>query len=89
MLLTKYYEGKDFTTGKPKITKYIYPTKVCVICGRINEIDQAPAYYIETICREVPFIAHKKELSSKALELPKWFADFFDKFASKVEENYD
>lgn len=87
VLLTKYYEGKDFTTGKPKTTEYVYPTKVCVICGRIDDINQDPTYYTETLCQGIPFIAHKKELSNEALKLPKWFAGFFDKFASKVEEN--
>lgn len=86
VLLTKYYEGHNFKTGKPQTTEYIDPTRVCVICGRIDRIDRDPSYYTDTLCQGIPFIAHKKELSSKALTLPRWFAGFFDKFASKVED---
>lgn len=86
VLLTKYYEGHNFKTGKPQTTEYIDSTRVCVICGRIDRIDRDSSYYTETACRGIPYISHTNELSDKALKLPRWFAGFFDKFASKVED---
>lgn len=86
VLLTKDYHTTDYKTGKPIITKSILPTKVCVICGRIDKVDDDPSYYIKTPVTNIPFLASVKELSEEALNLPKWYAeDFWDKFAVKVD----
>ena len=87
VLLRQPYHGVDFKTGKERITVYIRPTKVCTICGRIDDVDDNPLYYVQTPCSNVPFVAHEKELSEEALRLPKWTTeDFFDKFATKMED---
>ena len=86
VLLTKYYHSQNFKTGKPEIHEHIYPTKVCIICGRIDEIDWDESYYINNKGSGIPFFTYDKELSNKALNLPKWYAeDFWDKFAIKID----
>lgn len=87
VLLIRNYHTQDFKTGKPKVTQTILPTKVCTICGRVDEVDDDQSYYIKQPIPNLPFFAFEKELSEKALNLPKWeLKDFFDKFAIKVEE---
>ena len=87
VLLIKDYHTTDIKTGKPKTNQTTYPTKVCTICGRIGEVDNDPSYYVKKAIIDLPFITHKKELSEKALNLPKWYAkDFWDKFATKIVE---
>jgi hypothetical protein len=84
VLLTRYYH---FNLGEPRTSESKQPTKVCTICGRIDEIDKDESLYE---IHPDPDVKHwmvwRKELSEKALSLPKWHADFFDKFATKVEE---
>ena len=85
VLLTKYYHGTDFRTGAPRVTEVTYPTKVCTICGRIDEIDRDDSYYIKDDSKWL--YCHDKDLSEKALALPRWYAnDFWDKFAHKGEK---
>lgn len=87
VLLHQPYHGVDFKTGKERITVYIRPTKVCTVCGRIDDVDDNPSYYIESDIPKLPFFGYKKELSEEALRLPKWTTkDFFDKFATKIED---
>ena len=84
VLLTKYYHTTDFKTGKPKTTQSILPTKVCTICGRIDDVDKDQSFYINKPIVDLPFYAFEKVLSDKAFNLPKWYAkDFWDKFAIK------
>lgn len=86
VLLTKDYHTTDYKTGKPKITQTTLPTKVCTICGRIDEVDKDQSFYIRKTVTGLPFIVDKDVLSEKALNLPKWHAkDFWDKFAIKIE----
>lgn len=86
VLLTKDYHTTDYKTGKPKITQTTLPTKVCTICGRIDEVDKDQSFYIRKTVTDLPFIVYKDVLSEKALNLPKWHAkDFWDKFAIKIE----
>ena len=90
VLLTRNYHTQDFKTGKPKVTQTILPTKVCAICGRIDEVDSDQSFYIKKPIPNLPFFAFEKELSEKALSLPKWCAeDFWDKFAIKMETEDD
>lgn len=87
VLLTRNYHTTDFATGKPKVTQTILPTKVCTICGRIDEVDKNQAYYVKEPIPNLPFVAFEKALSEQALSLPKWYAeDFWDKFAIKTSE---
>jgi hypothetical protein len=85
VLLTRYYHVKfDGSVSEQK-----YPTKVCTICGRIAEIDKDESLYE---IHPDPDVKHwmvwRKDLSEKALSLPKWYAnDYFDKFATKMEDN--
>ena len=87
VLLIRNYHFNDFKTGRPKIKQTSSPTKVCTVCGRIDDIDKNPKYYVNEPVHGLPFEVYKKELSEEALALPKWMAsDFFDKFAVKMEE---
>lgn len=86
VLLIRNYHTTDYKTGKQKVTQSMYPTKVCTICGRISGFDDDQSYYVKKSVENLPFIAFEKELSEKALSLPKWYTkDFFDKFAIKTD----
>jgi hypothetical protein len=85
VLLENNWHTTDFKTGKPKVVTYLTPTKVCTICGRVDYCDKDPSYYNEK-CSLLFGCCFEKELSEKALALPKWKKDFFDKFAVKMEE---
>ena len=82
VLLTRYYH---FNFGEPRVSENKQPTKVCTICGRIDYVD-----YDETLYDVHPDANIKwavvKDLSEKALSLPKWYVDGFDKFATKMED---
>ena len=87
VLLTRDYHTTDYKTGKPHINQTTTPTKVCTVCGRIDEIDKDPSFYDEKTVLDISFIAYDKVLSEKALNLPKWHAkDFWDKFAVKMDD---
>jgi hypothetical protein len=83
VLLKRYYNYNDFTTGRPKTEYTELPTKVCSICGRVDHVDTDSSFYTDREVKEgLPYRIFSKELSEKALNLPKWYiADFFDKFA--------
>lgn len=87
VLLTKCYHGTDFKTGKPSVSEQSLPTKVCTVCGRIDDVDWDESYYTEKKVPFVPFVSYSRELTEKALSLQKWHADFFDKFAIKMESD--
>lgn len=85
VLLTRNYHTTDYKTGKPKVTQTILPTKVCTICGRIDQTDNDQSFYIKNPVPNLPFLTFENTLSDKALNLPKWYAeDFRDKFAIKI-----
>lgn len=87
VLLIRDYHITDCKTGKPEITQHMQPTKVCMICGRIGEVDKDDSFWEK---HPDPTIKKwMKNLSEKALNLPKWHCDFWDKFAVKVEEDYE
>lgn len=86
VLLIRDYHTTDYKTGKPEVNQTILPTKVCTICGRIDQTDNDQSFYIEKPIPNLPFLAFENTLSDKALSLPKWYAeDFWDKFAKKLE----
>ena len=82
VLLTRHYHSHY------RDSEYIIPTKVCTICGRIGKTDED-----ETLWENSPdtsiakWVMWGKELSEKALSLPKWQADCWDKFATRMEDN--
>ena len=87
VLLTKRYHGTDFKTGRERITETHIPTRVCNICGRINNVDRDSKYYVRNPIYDLPFKVCEESLSEEALKLPKWLAeDFWDKFAKKITE---
>ena len=82
VLLTRYYH---FNLGEPRTSESKQPTKVCTICGRIDYVDHDESLYETRPDNKIKW-AWAKELSDKALGLPKWCVDGFDKFATKMEE---
>lgn len=86
VLLRSYHTYPDFKTGKPKTSFTELPTKICAICGRIDYVDQDPSLYSYKELKQVPYRVYSKELSEKALALPKYYKnDFLDKFAKEGE----
>lgn len=85
VLLKCYHTFPDFKTGKPRTTFTELPTKVCSICGRIDYVDTDPSLYTRKELNEhLPYRVYSKELSAKALALPKYYKDdFLDKFAKE------
>lgn len=82
VLLTRYLH---FNVGEPKTSERKQPTKVCTICGRIDYVDYDESLYDVHPDTEIKW-AFVKDLSEKALNLPKWHVDGFDKFAIKTED---
>ena len=84
VLLTRYYR---FNFGEPRVSENKQPTKVCTICGRIDYVDYDESLYAaHTDPNAKHCMVWVKDLSEKALGLPKWHADAFDKFATKMED---
>jgi hypothetical protein len=84
VLLFRYYHSNF---GEHRTSEYKLPTKVCTICGRIDYVDRDPSYYVNNKISGIPFLAYEKDLSEKALSLPKWYVDdYFGKFAIKGED---
>lgn len=82
VLLVRRY---NFKFGNPRVIEQKYPTKICTICGRIDCTDDDESLYEMRPDDKIKW-ARVKELSEKALSLPKWYADAFEKFATKMEE---
>ena len=82
VLLTRYYH---FNLGEPRTSESKQPTKVCTICGRIDYVDNDESLYEMHPDSKIKW-ALVKDLSEKALNLPKWCVDGFDKCATKMEE---
>ena len=88
VLLISDYHYIDYKTTAPKISQTIMPTKVCTICGRIDEVDKDESLWKKHLDPNAkPWMMWGRELSEKALVLPKWHCDFLDKFAVKMEED--
>lgn len=84
VLLTRYYH---FNLGEPRTSESKQPTKVCTICGRIDEVDKDESLYEIHPDPDVKrWMVWRKDLSEKALSLPKWYVDGFNKFAIKMED---
>ena len=68
-----------------KPIEYFTPTKVCQICGRISDTDNDESLYIKEKIHvdglKCPVTDTK--LSKKALDLPLWHVEDWNKFASK------
>lgn len=80
VLLTRHYH---FSFGN---SDEVLPTKVCTICGKIGKID-----IDESLWKKGPdptvkkWMVWMKELSEKALALPKWEVEDLEKFAIRTE----
>lgn len=81
VLLTRHYH---FNFGNSDCTT---PTKVCTICGRIDKTDEDESLWEKYPDPTISWTVWRRDLSEKALNLPKWQVDDFDKFATRVEEN--
>ena len=86
VLLTTYMEFSDFKTGRPELRSHPLPTKVCTICGRIEDVDKSDVYYNKKPTNGIPFLSFTTELNENAFSLPKYKRNFYDKFAIKDEE---
>lgn len=65
----------------------VQPTKVCIICGRIGAVDKDESLWEKHPDPNIKsWMIWMKELSEKALSLPKWKADAWDKFATRMED---
>ena len=78
LLTTKH----EFNMGEQRVHYSSMPTKVCTICGRVDDVVWNDDYYVKT---KIHNIGYSRELSEKALSLPRWRRDFLDKFATKEE----
>ena len=88
VLLCRNWHSNNVHNGAPEVHQFKTPTKVCVICGRVDCLDDDPSYYVKQEVGHLPFILSVNKLSEKALSLPKWYLeDYFDKFAIKMEED--
>lgn len=83
VLLISYFH---YNIGEPRVSERKQPTKVCTICGRIDDVDYDESLYDVRPDSNLKGV-FVKDLSEKALSLPKWCADFFDKFAIKMESD--
>lgn len=84
VLLTHYYH---FDWGN---SENVNPVKVCIICGRIEEIDKDESLWEKHPDPNAkPWMIWGRELSEKALGLPKWYVNDFDKFAIREEDVYN
>lgn len=81
VLLSHFSHTTDAKTGTDKVREYCIPTKVCMICGRVDHIDRDPLYYVNQSAIH-SLIGFTTKLSEKALSLPRWYIENnFDKFA--------
>ena len=80
LLLNEYVH--NYFPDKPVLTKR--PMKVCMICGRVGDIDYDRYDLVEM--HGMPYRIHEREIRDEE-SLEKWYVDdYFDKFAKKVEE---
>ena len=60
------------------------PTKICMICGRVGEVDFSQ-YDLREI-QDMPYLMRERVIRDED-KLEKWYVDdYFDKFAKKMEE---
>lgn len=64
------------------------PTKVCMICGRIDKVDYDESLYTYVPDRLGIIPVNVKQLSEKGQQLERWHvSDALDKFAAKDSDN--
>ena len=82
VLLVRYFRS---TIGEPHTFESKLPTKVCTICGRIDYVDYDESLYDMRQDDNIKW-ARTRELSEKALNLPEWYVNDLEKFATKMED---
>ena len=80
LLLNEYVN--QYFPDKPTMIKR--PMKICVVCGRVGEVDFDQYDIVES--SNSRYLMHERKIRDEdALE--KWYVnDYFDKFAKKMEE---
>ena len=87
VLLITPYEVPDIHTGKQIKKRRYDPTKVCTVCGRVDEIDWDEKWYNKIEHKHLKWTYFTKELSDAAIRLPVWYRnDYSDKFAKPMED---
>lgn len=82
VLLLNEYENKYFPDQKNLRKR---PTSVCVICGRVGDIDMSQ-YDLVEVPDDLPHKVYQRVIRDEE-SLEKWYVDgYFDKFAKKMEE---
>ena len=80
LLLNEYVN--QYFPDKPTLTKR--PMKVCMICGRVCDIDYYRYDLVEM--HGMPYRIHERKIRDEE-SLEKWYVDdYLDKFAKKMEE---
>lgn len=88
VLLITPYQVPDIHTGKQIKGERKYPTKVCTICGRVDDVDCDEKWYNKEEHKHLTWTYFTKELSEAALNLPVWFrSEQLGKFAIPMEYN--
>ena len=83
VLLHKYWKNRY---KNDEVTEIISVSKVCTICGRIDDVLKGDEWYDTEYENMGKYRIGKSHLNKKALALPKWYThDYFDKFAYKGE----
>lgn len=81
VLLIRTWEN-PYKPGEKHLNEF--PNKICMICGRIGDIDHSMYELIEI--QDMPYRIHERNIKNKET-LEKWYVDdYFDKFAKKMEE---
>jgi hypothetical protein len=83
VLMTYDYHHTDFLTGKPKVDQYQGVTTVCTICGYVGDAVKDRSKYYDKVQVENFKNVYREVLNEKAMKLPKWRKDLWDKFAVK------
>lgn len=84
-LMSSDYHHIDFKTGRPLVDQYQYVCRVCTTCGYVGDIPKDRSKYYDRVPIENLKSVYKEVLNEKAMKLPKWRKDLWDKFAFKEE----
>lgn len=78
VLLHSYFDN-PFNPGEKNECKR--PVKVCMICGRVGDMDVSRYDLVEI--PDMPYLIHERKIRDEE-DLEKWYVDdYFDKFARR------